>query len=85
MFGDVGRLNLLKERRVQETMDKNLLDHGCLHCSEDEPHHCHRRLVAEYLKHEWGDMRLPTSSSAASKWFHAKFVALRALSDREIL
>ncbi|MCB2261524.1 MAG: DUF488 domain-containing protein [Candidatus Thiosymbion ectosymbiont of Robbea hypermnestra] len=22
-------------------------------CSEHEPHHCHRRLVAEYLNRHW--------------------------------
>ncbi|MFZ5556430.1 MAG: DUF488 family protein [Pseudomonadota bacterium] len=51
-------LDLLKERRIQETVDKNLLDYGCLLCSEDKPHHCHRRLVAEYLKREWGDIEI---------------------------
>jgi uncharacterized protein (DUF488 family) len=25
-------------------------------CSEDKPHQCHRRLVAEYLKQHWGDV-----------------------------
>ena len=24
--------------------------------SEDNPHHCHRRLVVEYLKQQWGDV-----------------------------
>ncbi|WP_421659508.1 DUF488 family protein [Leptothermofonsia sp. ETS-13] len=23
-------------------------------CSEAKPHHCHRRLVAEYLNDRWG-------------------------------
>ena len=31
---------------------------GCLLCSEHEPDHCHRRLVAEYLKSEWGDVQI---------------------------
>jgi hypothetical protein len=25
-------------------------------CSEDKPHHCHRRLVVDYLKNRWGDV-----------------------------
>ena len=33
-----------------ETLDRELLDGGCLLCSEAKPHHCHRRLVAEYLQ-----------------------------------
>ena len=27
-------------------------------CSEDRPHHCHRRLVAEYLDHHWGGVKI---------------------------
>jgi len=30
-------------------IDKEKIEGGCLLCSEDKPHHCHRRLVAEYL------------------------------------
>ena len=26
------------------------------HKSEEKPHHCHRRLGAEYLKEKWGDV-----------------------------
>jgi uncharacterized protein (DUF488 family) len=29
---------------------------GCLLCSEKKPHHCHRRLVSEYLQRHWGDV-----------------------------
>ncbi|HTF89269.1 MAG TPA: DUF488 domain-containing protein [Planctomycetota bacterium] len=29
---------------------------GCLLCSEKSPHHCHRRLVAEFLESAWGDV-----------------------------
>jgi uncharacterized protein (DUF488 family) len=43
-------LALMKQRRIEDRLDKNLLDGGCLLCSEDKPHHCHRRLVAEYLQ-----------------------------------
>ena len=46
---------LMMQRRI-ETMDPEALDGGCLLCSEDKPHHCHRRLVAEYLKEKWPDL-----------------------------
>ncbi|EPE0459056.1 DUF488 family protein [Pseudomonas aeruginosa] len=27
-------------------------------CSEDKPHHCHRRLVAEYLAGKWPNVEI---------------------------
>lgn len=48
-------LALMRERRIEEKLDPTLLDDGCLLCSEDKPHHCHRRLVAEYLSQAWSD------------------------------
>jgi uncharacterized protein (DUF488 family) len=50
-------LNLMAQRQV-ENLDRSTLDGGCLLCSEDKPHHCHRRLVAEYLKQNWGDVEI---------------------------
>jgi uncharacterized protein (DUF488 family) len=47
--------DLISQRHV-ETLDRTMLDHGCLLCSEDKPHHCHRRLVAEYLQKKWSDV-----------------------------
>jgi uncharacterized protein (DUF488 family) len=47
---------LLDQRRVAETLQKELFDGACLLCSEAEPRQCHRRLVAEYLKQKWGDI-----------------------------
>ena len=47
-------LDLMKQRRIEEAIPKETLADGCLLCSEDKPHHCHRRLVAEYLKQHWG-------------------------------
>ncbi len=47
-------LNLMKKRHIEEKLKQEILHGGCLLCSEDEPHHCHRRLVAEYLQKEWG-------------------------------
>lgn len=49
-------LDLMRQRRVEETISKEEVADGCLLCSEDKPHHCHRRLVAEYLKDRWGDV-----------------------------
>jgi uncharacterized protein (DUF488 family) len=34
-------------------LDPALMDGACLLCSEALPHHCHRRLVAEYLRAKW--------------------------------
>ena len=49
-------LSLMRQRRVEEVVPRELIADGCLLCSEDKPHHCHRRLVAEYFKGHWGDM-----------------------------
>jgi uncharacterized protein (DUF488 family) len=51
-------LELMRERRIEETVSRDLLDGGCLLCSESTPHHCHRRLVAEYLSQKWGDVQI---------------------------
>ncbi len=50
-------LDLIARRRVEE-IDRSALDGGCLLCSEDKPHHCHRRLVAEYLQEKWGGVEI---------------------------
>lgn len=50
-------LNLMAQRKIEE-LDRNQLNGGCLLCSEDKPHHCHRRLVAEYLKSKWTDVEI---------------------------
>jgi len=51
-------LELMRERRIEETVQRSILEDGCLLCSEDKPHHCHRRLVAEYLREKWGDVEI---------------------------
>jgi len=45
---------LIMERHVESTLDRTIFENGCLLCSEDKPDHCHRRLVAEYLRKSWG-------------------------------
>jgi uncharacterized protein (DUF488 family) len=51
-------LDLMRERRIEDRIPQNVLEEACLLCSEDKPHHCHRRLVAEYLKDHWGDVEI---------------------------
>ncbi|MGQ0592726.1 MAG: DUF488 domain-containing protein [Gammaproteobacteria bacterium] len=46
-------LNLMAQRHIERIINKDLLDNGCLLCSEHKPHHCHRRLVVEYLNQYW--------------------------------
>ena len=51
-------LTLLSNRRIEERLSKDILDGGCLLCSEDKPDRCHRRLVAEYLNAKWGNIEI---------------------------
>lgn len=51
-------MDLMRARGVENSIPKDLLDGGCLLCSEDQPHHCHRRLVAEYLNDHWGGIEV---------------------------
>jgi uncharacterized protein (DUF488 family) len=51
-------LDLMQQRKIEESISKDLIQDGCLLCSEDKPHFCHRRLVAEYLKQQWGEINI---------------------------
>lgn len=52
-------LALMDERRIAERLDRRLFDvPTVLLCSEATAEHCHRRLVAEYLREHWGDVRI---------------------------
>jgi len=51
-------LALLRERAVERRLDRALFEGGCLLCSEDKPHHCHRRLAAEYLARAWAGVEI---------------------------
>ena len=55
---DVQFLTLMRQRRVEETVPRDVIADGCLLCSEDKPDYCHRRLVAEYLKQHWGHIEI---------------------------
>ena len=49
-------LDLMRRREIEKRIDPATIKGGCLLCSEDKPHHCHRRLVVEYLRSKWGDL-----------------------------
>lgn len=51
-------LALMAERRIENAINPAELDQACLLCSEHLPDHCHRRLVAEYLKNKWGAVEI---------------------------
>ena len=50
--------NLMASRKIEEEFKPELFDSACLLCSEHQPHHCHRRLVAEYLRDKWGGIEI---------------------------
>jgi uncharacterized protein (DUF488 family) len=51
-------LALMVDRKVEDNIDQELIDGGCLLCSEAIPENCHRRLVAEYLRGKWGNLEI---------------------------
>ena len=51
-------INLMAERQIEDKINPKILEDACLLCSEEEPHYCHRRLVAEYLKERWGNVKI---------------------------
>ena len=51
-------IELMKSRRIESALSREIVHNGCLLCSEDQPHQCHRKLVAEYLKEHWGELEI---------------------------
>ncbi len=51
-------LALMKSRDIENNITREQIADGCLLCSEEKPHHCHRRLVAEYLREKWTDLEI---------------------------
>jgi uncharacterized protein (DUF488 family) len=51
-------LDLMHLRHIEKTTLREIMDDGCLLCSEEKPDNCHRRLVAEYLRDTWGDVEI---------------------------
>ena len=46
-------LALLAERKLETLVKPEMFEKACLLCSEARPHHCHRRLVCDYLNSKW--------------------------------
>lgn len=52
-------LALLREREIENQLSPDDFSRRTvLLCSESTPEHCHRRLVAEYLKQHWGGIEV---------------------------
>jgi uncharacterized protein (DUF488 family) len=51
-------LNLIGDRQIEKILSPELIEGGCLLCSEAKSHRCHRRLVAEYLRDKWGNLQI---------------------------
>lgn len=51
-------VNLISERQIEKLLSKEEAHLACLLCSEEKPDHCHRRLVAEYLREKWGNLEI---------------------------
>ncbi|MDR3055135.1 MAG: DUF488 domain-containing protein [Zoogloeaceae bacterium] len=51
-------LDLMKKREIEKHVDPAIIDDGCFLCSENKPHYCHRRLVAEYLMTHWDNVEI---------------------------
>ena len=51
-------LALMTNRRIETTATEQLHNCDCLLCSEHEPDHCHRRLVAEHFQRSWRDVTI---------------------------
>ena len=46
--------DLIHRRHVEDLFSADVLDGACLLCSEPTPHHCHRRLAAEFFQNHLG-------------------------------
>jgi uncharacterized protein (DUF488 family) len=50
--------NLIHQRQIEKKISPEILTQSCLLCSEAKPHHCHRRLVAEYFNQQWENIKI---------------------------
>ena len=48
--------DLIAARGIEELISPDQAHKGCFLCSEARPDNCHRRLVAEYLSKQWGNV-----------------------------
>ncbi|HPV52317.1 MAG TPA: DUF488 domain-containing protein [Smithellaceae bacterium] len=51
-------LALLSAREAEKNVSLKLLHEACLLCSEEKPAQCHRRLVAEYFRSKWSNIKI---------------------------
>ena len=51
-------IDLMVARKIENEIERETLRDACLLCSEDKPHYCHRRLVVEYLREHWGNIKV---------------------------
>jgi len=51
-------IDLMAKRRIASTAANTLRENDCLLCSEHTPEHCHRRLVAEHLQEQLGNIEV---------------------------
>jgi uncharacterized protein (DUF488 family) len=49
---------LMRERKVEESVGREVLEDAVLLCSEPKAEKCHRRLVAEYFQKAWEDVEV---------------------------
>lgn len=49
---------LISRRQIEKNMMPEDTDKACFLCSEPQSTHCHRRLVAEYLSRQWGNVQI---------------------------
>ena len=55
---EIEYLNLLDRRKIADTLHAEQLHQNCLLCSEHTPDKCHRRLLAEYFQHRFGQIEI---------------------------
>jgi len=51
-------LKLIAGRKIEQKIKPAKLEDACLLCSEHKADKCHRRLVAEYLQKQWGNIEI---------------------------
>jgi hypothetical protein len=52
-------LVLMADREIERRLDRSSFEiPSALLCSELSPDHCHRRLVLEYLREKWGEIKI---------------------------
>ena len=51
--------SLIIDRHIEDKLDRSLFAvPTVLLCSEPTPEHCHRRIVLDYLREKWGEVKI---------------------------